>query len=116
MQNQNRIQNPQPPGSNPQKGPQMNDRDRLNDILATEKHLTEGFNTAALESSHEQLYRTMMTILNETHQGARDVYNVMFRLGEYALEAAQQQKLDETKQQFQGYGDQFSYANANQVQ
>lgn len=93
------------------KGPELNDRDRLNDILATEKYLTDSFNTAVREASHDQLFQTTLQILTESHQAARNVYNLMFQKGWYTLEAEQPQKIDQLKQQFQGYMNQFPYPN-----
>jgi spore coat protein CotF len=109
MQHQNQIPNPQS-GYEPQvKGPQMNDRDFLNDGLATCKYLTDSLNVAVREASHEQLYTDMLQILMETHQSARNLYNLMFQKGWYKLEAEQQQKLQQTYQQFSGYATQFPY-------
>ncbi|MCL6626643.1 spore coat protein [Alicyclobacillus shizuokensis] len=106
-QNPNEIANPQSPYGS--QGPEMNDRDRLNDILATEKYLTDGLNSAVREASHDALFQDLMGILNETHQMARDIYNTMFQQGWYTLEAEQPQKLQQTFQQFQGYSTQFPY-------
>ncbi|WP_085963069.1 spore coat protein [Brevibacillus massiliensis] len=113
MQN-NQIQNPKPPNEPQVKGPEMNDRDRLNDILATEKYLTDSFNTAVREASHNQLYQDMMTILTETHQCQRNIFDLMFQKGWYKLEAENQQKLDQAYQQFSGYATQFPYQAAMQ--
>lgn len=108
-QNNNAIKNPKPANEPTVKGPQMNDRDYLNDILATEKYLTDSFNVAAREASHDALHRDVMTVLTETHQATRDVYNLMFQFGWYTLEAEQQQKVEQTQQQFSGYSSQFPY-------
>lgn len=103
------IANPQS-GQLPQvKGPEMNDRDFLNDALSTCKYLTDAFNTAVREASHDQLYTDMMQILSETHQSAREMYNLMFQKGWYKYEAEDQQKLQQTHQQFSGYASQFPY-------
>jgi spore coat protein CotF len=110
-QNSRQIGNPKPASEPQVKGPQMNDRDRLNDILATEKYLTDSFTVAAREASHDALHQDIMTVLNETHQAARQVYNAMFQHGWYKLEAEQQQKLTQAYQQFQGYSSQFPYPN-----
>ncbi|NGQ95210.1 spore coat protein [Brevibacillus sp. SYP-B805] len=108
-QNPNQIANPES-GQLPQvKGPQMNDRDFLNDGLSTCKYLTDSLNVAVREASHQQLHADMMQILNETHQSARELYNLMFQKGWYKLEAEQQQKLDQAYQQFSGYATQFPY-------
>jgi spore coat protein CotF len=109
QQNSQTIQNPKPANEPKVKGPELNDRDRLNDILAMEKYLTDSLNVAAREASHDSLYRDVMTVLNDCHQCARDVYNLMFQNGWYKLEAEEQQKLDQTYQQFQSYSSQFPY-------
>lgn len=109
-QNPNVIKNPKPANEPKVKGPQMNDRDYLNDILATEKYLTDSFNVAVREASHDALYQDMMTILNETHQAQRQAFNLMFQKGWYKLEAEQQKKLDQTYQQFSNYSTQFPYS------
>ena len=113
--NQNKIQNPKPPYEPQVKGPELNDRDRLNDILALQKYLTDSFNVAAREASHRQLHQDIMTVLNETHECQYRLYELMFRKGHYALEAEEQPKLDQSYQQFAGYRSQFPYPNA-QVQ
>ncbi|GAB7057492.1 hypothetical protein JCM16163A_42410 [Paenibacillus sp. YK5] len=107
--NPNEIANPQS-GQLPNiKGPQMNDRDLLNDGLSTCKYLTDGFNVAVREASHQQLHDDMLQILTETHQSARELYNLMFQNGWYKLEAEEQQKLQQAHQQFSGYSSQFPY-------
>lgn len=104
------IKNPKPTYESQVKGPQMNERDRLNDILATEKYLTDSFNVSAREASHDLLHRDIMTILTETHQCARDIYNLMFQKGWYKLEVEEQQTLNQSYQQFSGYSSQFPYS------
>ncbi|SFV01777.1 spore coat protein [Alicyclobacillus macrosporangiidus] len=107
--NSQQIANPKPPGEPQVKGPEMNDRDRLQDLLATEKYLTDSFNVAAREASHDALFRDVLTVLTETHRACRDVFNLMFQKGWYKLEAEQQQKVDQAYQQFSGYSSQFPY-------
>lgn len=114
QQNPNQIKNPKSPNTPQVKGPEMNDRDRINDILALEKYLTDSFNVSAREASHPQLHQDIMTILNETHQCQYDMYQVMFRNGHYKLEAEQQQALDQAYQQFSNYSSQFPYGNVMQ--
>lgn len=106
------IKNPKPASEPQVKGPEMNDRDRINDILALEKYLTDSFNVSAREASHATLHQDIMTILNETHQCQYEMFEFMFRNGHYTLEAEQQPKLDQAYQQFQNYSSQFPYQNA----
>lgn len=93
------------------KTPQMNDRDFLNDMLTTEKYMTSSYSTFLHEASHQQLYQDMLNIFTETQSCQRELYNLMFKKGWYTLEAADQQKLQQSYQQFQGYTSQFPYQN-----
>ncbi|MBS2772268.1 MULTISPECIES: spore coat protein [Anoxybacillaceae] len=104
--NQSSIQNPE---TQVAKTPQMNDRDFLNDLLATEKYMTSSYTTFLHEASHQQLYQDMLHIFTETQNCQRELYNLMFKKGWYKLEAADQQKLQQSYQQFQGYTNQFPY-------
>jgi spore coat protein CotF len=108
-QSSNKIANPQTGELPNVKGPEMNDRDFLNDGLSTCKYLTDSLNIAVREASHEQLHADLMQILNETHQSSREIYNLMFKHGWYKLEAEEQQKIDQAYQQFSGYSSQFPY-------
>ncbi len=108
-QNNNQIANPQSGQLSQVKGPQMNDRDFVNDALSTCKYLTDSFNVAVREASHQQLHSDMLQILMETHQSARELYNLMFQKGWYKLEAEEQQKLQQASRQFSGYSSQFPY-------
>lgn len=109
-----KIANPESTSGTMQKGPELNDRDRLNDILATEKYLTDSFNVAVREASHDQLFQDVLQVLQETHQAGRDVYNLMFQKGWYTLEAEPQTEIDQVQQQFQAYSSQFPYPSTLQ--
>ncbi|WP_079507041.1 spore coat protein [Mesobacillus jeotgali] len=105
-QNQQKIQNPE---TQVQKTPQMNERDFINDILTTEKYMTDAYTQALHEVSHDELYQDVLAIYTETANAQRSLYNLMFKKGWYAVEAAEAQKLQQSHQQFQGYTNQFPY-------
>jgi len=109
----NTIKNPKPPYEPKVKGPELNDRDRVNDILAMEKYLTDSFNTSAREASHPDLHNDILTVLNETHQCQYSMYELMFRKGHYKLEAEEQSKLDQAYKQFDNYSTQFPYSSSS---
>ena len=109
----NTIKNPKPPYEPKVKGPELNDRDRVNDILATEKYLTDSFNISAREASHPELHEDILTVLNETHQCQYGMYELMFQKGHYKLEAEDQSKLDQAYKQFDNYATQFPYSSTN---
>lgn len=96
----NKIKNPE---TQIPKTPQMNDRDFLNDCLLMEKYLTTNYAIAVHEMSHQDLYKDVLSIYQETEQCQRDLYNLMFKKGWYGLEAEDAQKLQQTYQQFQNY-------------
>lgn len=106
-QNQNQIANPS--STTNVQGTEMTDRDRVTDVLASEKYLITSSNTAAWEASHQDLYQDIFTICTELQECHRDLYELMFQKGWYKLEAAEQQKLDQVYQQFTGYSSQLPY-------
>ena len=88
------------PSAQFEKGPEFSDRDRLNDMLATEKYLTDGFNVFVREASHKNLFDDVLQILNETHHAA-DVFNLMFQKGWYSLHPEQPATWPNTIRSFQ---------------
>jgi spore coat protein CotF len=106
MNEPNKIQNPE---STVPKTPEMNDRDFINDILSYEKYMTDSYSVALNEASHEALYQDLLAVFNETQNMQRELYNMMFKKGWYALEAADAQKMLQTYQQFSNYMNQFPH-------
>lgn len=104
QQNQNKVQNPE---TQVPKTPQMNDRDFANDMLSTEKYITAAYSTALNEASNQAIYQDLSTIFNETQDCQRNLYNLMFKHGWYSLEKADQQKIQQAYQQFNGYTNQL---------
>ncbi len=97
------IKNPKSSSIPNVKSPELNDRDFVNDLLANEKYLTDSFNVFAREASNTHLYNDIKRIMNETHDCARDLFNVMFQEGFYKLQAANQQEVQQAQQQFSNY-------------
>jgi spore coat protein CotF len=85
----------------------MNDRDRLNDLLATEKYLTNGYNVSLNEFSHREIYETVRTLLNETHDMHRAVWEQMFNNGWYKLPQEELTTVALAYNQFNNYKGQF---------
>ncbi|MBU5594032.1 spore coat protein [Amphibacillus sp. MSJ-3] len=99
-----KVQNPETPI---EKTPKLNDRDIINDFLATEKYMTDGYSTALNEASNHTFYENLLQIFTETQNQQRHLYNLMFKNGWYSLEKADQQQIDQAVQQFTGYLNQF---------
>ena len=106
------IKNPQIGDQNIM-GSEMHDRDYLNDVLATEKYLTECFNTFIREASHLSLYGDLNRILAETHQCSREIFNLMFKKG-CTLQGAERKEIEQMYQQFTNYRSQFPLENITQ--
>ncbi|AZU62144.1 spore coat protein [Neobacillus mesonae] len=110
-QNPNQIANQQTGQLPKVKGPEMNDRDFLNDGLSTCKYITDSLNIAVREASHDQLHADLLQMLTETQQSCRDLFLVMFQNGWYKMEAEEQQKINQAYQQFSNYSSQFPYTH-----
>ncbi len=116
QQQQNIIKNPKSPNEPQAKGPNLNDRDRINDLLSTEKYLTDNLNVFAREASHRALHNDVMRALIETHQNTRDIFNLMFQKGWYTLEGEEPQKIADTHRKFQNYANsQFPYGQGGMI-
>lgn len=89
------------------KGPEMNDRDRVNDILSYEKYLTTGYNTGLNEMQNPQLRQVIGSILNDAHQTQFQLFDAMFQKGWYKMKAAEQQEVSQAHTQFNNYKTQF---------
>ncbi|MFB5660845.1 spore coat protein [Alteribacillus sp. HJP-4] len=111
MPGQTKIQNPE---TTVPKTPEMNDRDFINDMVTTEKQITNSYSIALNEASHENLYNDISLIFNEAQNCQRSLFNLMFKKGWYSFEAAETQVLDQTYQQFTGYMQQFPSAGMTQ--
>lgn len=72
---------------------EMNDRDYINDILETEKNMSDNLNIALNEASNNTLYEEIFTIFTETKNCQRELYNMMFKKGWYSLEKAEENKV-----------------------
>ena len=89
------------------KGPEMNDRDYVNDILSFEKYLSNGYNTGLNEAQHPQLHQTVQNLLNDVHQAQYELFELMFQKGWYKMKAADAQEIQQAHQQFTNYKSQF---------
>ncbi|WP_409341132.1 spore coat protein [Paenibacillus sp. MBLB4367] len=89
------------------KGPEMNDRDFINDILSQAKYLTSGYNTGLNEMQNPQLHQTIQQILNDVHQTQMQLFDLMFQKGWYKMKAADQQEIAQAHTQFANYKTQF---------
>ncbi|MFD0697301.1 spore coat protein [Paenibacillus sp. GCM10027628] len=89
------------------KGPEMNDRDFINEILTHEKYLSASYNTGLLEMQNPKLHTTVQSILSDTHNSQFQIFDQMFQKGWYKMKVADQQEIQQVKTQFTNYQTQF---------
>ena len=82
----------------------FSDKDIMTDLLSSQKFVTDGYNTSANECACPGLRSDMMNILNEEHQIQSDVFGEMQKRGWYPTEAAEQTKINQVRQKYQGSG------------
>lgn len=76
------------------------DREMMEDVLSSQKFVTEGYNTFANECASPAVMSELMNILNEEHQIQHEVFDEMVKRGWYQTESAPQKKIDQCKQQY----------------
>ncbi|MDD2181018.1 MAG: spore coat protein [Bacilli bacterium] len=78
----------------------MNDRDYLNDILNTEKCMSDNLSIALNEASNDYIFKEILPMFNDTKAAAKDIFNLLFQNGWYSLEKAEQQKIQQKQTEF----------------
>lgn len=76
------------------------EKEILGDALAAQKSATSQFNMFANECVHEDVRNTMLHVLEQEHAIQQDVFNIMHKQGFYPTPAAEEKKVQETKQQY----------------
>ena len=80
--------------------PGFGDREILTDVLASEKLMTSSYNTFSNECATPAVLSDFMSILTDEHQIQNEIFTEMQSRGWYKTEAADQNKINQTKQQF----------------
>ncbi len=78
----------------------MTEKEILTDCLSSQKFVTGNYNIWAGECVNEQLRSTFLNILDDEHRIQADIFNDMSANGWYATQPADQQKLQQAKQQY----------------
>ncbi len=76
----------------------FSDQDVMTDVLTSEKHLTESYNTFACECATPTLKNEMVSLLEDSHQIQHQIFMEMQQRGWYQVEAADQKKVTQAKQ------------------
>ena len=79
---------------------QMTEKEMLQDGLASQKHITDSYNTFAGECVNPQLRGTFLNILDEEHHIQAELFSTMQSKGWYQVEQAPAQKVQQTRQKY----------------
>ncbi len=74
---------------------EMNDKDYLASILSLEKAMVKDYAVSITEASNLGLYDSYYEMLGDVSKIQREIFNLMFRKGWYALEMAEENKISE---------------------
>ena len=83
------------------------DREIMDDVLTSQKHITGVYNTFSNECVNQQLQNDMVNILKEEHGIQFAVFSEMQKRGWYSPCAAEAQKINDTKTKFEGIATQI---------
>jgi hypothetical protein len=97
-----------------EKDPSFNLRDRLNDILASEKYIMDGYRIGSNELIDEQLYNLVMSNLDQIKTCHRNMLTQIFDLGEYQADMATPAQITDAYDMFNKYKVQLPYPQQNQ--
>ncbi|KUO59458.1 MAG: hypothetical protein APF84_19320 [Gracilibacter sp. BRH_c7a] len=92
-----------------EKDPSFNVRDRLNDVLLSEKHIIESYTTGSKEVLCQQLYNVVTENLSNLKLAQRHLFEELFNLGEYQADIAAQPQIDDALDMFTKYKVQLPY-------
>ena len=77
---------------------QFDDKNMMDDALASQKFITETYNTFANECSVPQLKEQFVNLLEDEHRIQHEVFTEMQKRGWYQTEPAEQDKINQEKQ------------------
>ena len=83
------------------------DREIMDDILSSQKHITDVYNTFSNECTNQQLQTDMLNILKEEHAIQFSVFGEMQKRGWYSPAVAQAQMINETKTKYENLANQL---------
>ena len=77
------------------------DKDMLNDVMQSAKHLQNIYNTYSIEASNEDICEVMEDLYLGMKDQARDMFNLMYDKGWYKLEKEDSNKVSQALMQFE---------------
>lgn len=78
----------------------LNEKERMADLLSSEKLLAITYNTFCMEAATASLRSCLCTILADVHTMQEGIFQEMNTRGWYPLQTAEESKLQQTRQNF----------------
>lgn len=82
------------------KGLEMNDSDRLNDVLISYKHLVSSYAISLNEASNKNIYKLYLNLFESSSKMQAELFQLAFQKGWYTLETADETKIEKTYNKF----------------
>lgn len=82
------------------KGLEMNDSDRLNDILISYKHLVSSYAISLNEASNKNIYKLFFSLFESSSKMQAELFQLAFQKGWYTLETADVKKIQQAYDKF----------------
>ncbi|TDT50316.1 spore coat protein [Fonticella tunisiensis] len=76
------------------------EKDRMNDILATQKYLSDLYNTGANEADCSSLHNELLNILREEHEIEHRLYDAMKKRGWYDASKADMNEVNKVYNEY----------------
>ena len=78
----------------------FSDKDKLTDVLASQKFITDNYNTITNECMTPEVRGVFMSILKEEHDIQNEIFTEMHKRGWYQVQPAEQQKIQQVKTKY----------------
>ena len=79
----------------------LTEEDILNDILLSEKNMSNSYSVAINEMSSDKLYKKIMNFFDDTKEIAREIFEFMYNNGLYELSSETEQKIEDACTKYQ---------------
>jgi len=94
-----------------EKDPSVNVRDRLNDVLMSEKHALTGYSIGSNEVIDQQLKNIITQNIDSLKGIHHSILTMMFDLGEYQADIATPMQIEDAWDMFNNYKVQLPFPN-----
>ena len=84
----------------PMNSVKFDEKQKLNDLLSSQKYLTGVYNSYYCESATTEVKNCLSSILRDGHRIQEEIFDTMNNKGWYSVEKAEESKVNSAKQKF----------------